>query len=148
MYNADNSRYEKMIYNRIQNRIETQEYFDKKELEYKNSKTNYKDNSKKIADIKAEMERTTNSYNKGRMSEDKYDKEWTRLEKELTKLEKEPVKKDLTHLKDLTKTDWQNIYKDLTRENKQAFWNKFIDKIEIDPLHYKEGKEFINIFFK
>ena len=50
-------------------------------------------------------------------------------------------------LKDLTKIDWKSMYKELTRENKQAFWRSFIKKIEIDPMNYREGKEFIKIFF-
>lgn len=123
------------------------EYFSSLELEYKQSKDKYKDNTKKIADIKAEMKRTTNSYNKGRMEEDEYDKEYEKLEKELKKLQEEPVKKDLTKLKDLTNINWKAMYNELTRENKQAFWRSFIDRIEIDPIRYKEGKEFIKLFF-
>lgn len=123
------------------------EYFDKLKLEYKKNTNTYKDNSKLIADIKAEMKRTTNSYNKGRMEEDEYDKEYEKLEKKLEQLQKEPIKKDLTKLKDLTKIDWKTMYEELSRENKQAFWRTIIDKIEIDPLHYKEGREFIKVFF-
>ncbi len=122
-------------------------YFSNLELEYKESKTNYKDNTKKIADLKEEMRRTTISYNKGRIEEDEYDKIYEDLEKKLAKLQEEPKKKDITKLKDLTKIDWKTMYKELTRENKQAFWRKFIKKIEIDPLHYNEGKEYIKIFF-
>lgn len=123
------------------------EYFSSLELEYKQSKDKYKDNTKMIADIKAEMKRTTNSYNKGRMEEDEYDKEYEKLERELKKLQEEPAKRDLTKLKDLTNINWKAMYNDLTRENKQAFWRSFIDRIEIDPMRYKEGKEFIKLFF-
>lgn len=123
------------------------DYFDSLELEYKQRKNTYKDVSKQIADIKAEMKRTTNSYNKGRMEEDEYDKTYEELEKKLAKLQEEPVKKDLTKLKDLTKIDWKSIYNELTRENKQAFWRSIIERIEIDPLHYREGKEYIKVFF-
>lgn len=124
-----------------------EEYFDSLEFEYKQSKDNYTDNTKKIADIKAEMKRTTNSYNKGRMEEEEYDKIYIELEKKLAKLQEQPVKKDTTKLKDLTKIDWKTMYNELTKENKQAFWRSFIDRIEIDPLHYKEGREYIKIFF-
>jgi len=123
------------------------EYFDSLELEYKQSKENYIDNTKKIADIKAEMKRTTNSYNKGRMEEEEYDKIYEELEKKLAKLQEQPIKKDISKLKDLTKIDWKTMYNELTRENKQAFWRSFIDKIEIDPLHYREGREYIKLFF-
>lgn len=123
------------------------DYFKTLELEYGKYKDKYKDNTKRIADIKAEMERTTNSYNKGRMTEEKYDKDYEKLEKELAMLEKEPVKKDTKKLKDLTNIDWETMYHGLTRENKQAFWRNFIEKIEIDPIHYKEGMKYIKIFF-
>lgn len=123
-------------------------FFEKKELEYKNDKINYKDNSKKIAEIKAEMKRTTNSYNKGRMEEDEYDKEYEKLEKQLAKLQAAPVKKDISHLKDLTKIDWKTMYNELTPENKQAFWRRFIKKIEIDPNNYlKFNEEYIRVYF-
>lgn len=123
------------------------DYFDNMELEYKQRKNTYKDTSKLIADIKAEMKRTTNSYNKGRMDEEEYDKTYEELEKKLAKLQEEPIKKDITKLKDLTKIDWKSMYKELTRENKQAFWRSIIEKIEIDPMNYREGKEHIKIFF-
>lgn len=124
-----------------------EEYFDKLELEYKEHKDKYVDNTKKIAEIKAEMKRTTNSYNKGRMEEDEYDKEYERLERQLETLKKAPKKPNTTKLKDLTNIGWKTLYMELTRENKQAFWRSFIDRIEIDPMHYKEGKEYIKLFF-
>lgn len=122
-------------------------YFNSLELEYKQSKNSYKDNSKKIAAIKEEMRRTTISYNKGRIEEEEYDKIYEDLEKTLAKLQQEPEKKDITKLKDLTKMDWKSMYKELTRENKQAFWRSFIKKIEIDPMNYREGKDYIKLFF-
>lgn len=123
------------------------DYFDSLELEYKQSKIDYKDNTKQIAEIKEEMRRMTISFNKGRMEESEYDRDYIRLENKLEKLLREPVKKDTTNLKDLSKIDWKMMYNELTRENKQAFWRSIIDRIEIDPLHYKEGKEYIKLFF-
>lgn len=123
------------------------DYFKTLELEYGKYKDKYKDNTKRIAEIKAEMERTTNSYNKGRMTEEKYDRDYEKLEKELAKLEKQPVKKDVKKLKDLTNIEWKTMYYGLTRENKQAFWRNIIDKIEIDPSNYKKGMKYIKIFF-
>lgn len=123
------------------------EYFSSLELEYSKVKNDYKDNTKKIADIKEEMKRTTISYNKGRIEEDEYDKMYEELEKKLAKLQSKPIKKDITKLKDLTKIDWKTMYNELTRENKQVFWRSIIDKIEIDPLHYKEGRDYIKLFF-
>ena len=122
-------------------------YFNSLEKEYSQNELDYKDNSKKIAEIKAEMKRTTTSFNKGRMEEDEYDKEYERLEKKLAKLQAAPIKKDTTVLKDLTNMDWKTMYQDLTRENKQTFWRNFIDKIEIDPLNYKKGEKYMRVYF-
>ena len=49
--------------------------------------------------------------------------------------------------KDLSNMDWQTMYQDLIKENKQAFWRSFIDKIEIDPLNYKKGEDYIRVYF-
>lgn len=122
-------------------------YFNSLDKEYTQSKLNYKDNTKKIAEIKAEMKRTTTSFNKGRMEEDEYDKEYERLEKELTKLQSAPVKKDVSVLKDLSSMNWQGMYKELTPENKQSFWRSFIDRIELDPQNHKKGEEYIRVYF-
>lgn len=122
-------------------------YFNSLEKEYTQSKLDYKDNTKKIAEIKAEMKRTTTSFNKGRMEEEEYDREYEKLEKKLAKLQAAPIKKDITVLKDLSNMNWQGMYQELTEENKQAFWRNFIDRIEIDPLNYKKGEEYIRVYF-
>lgn len=122
-------------------------YFNSLDKEYTQSKLNYKDNTKRIAEIKAEMKRTTTSFNKGRMEEDEYDKEYERLEKKLAKLQSAPVKKDVSVLKDLSSMNWQGMYKELTLENKQSFWRSFIDRIELDPQNYKKGEEYIRVYF-
>lgn len=136
---------EEFLINKLDSYID--DYFKTLELNYEKYKDKYKDNSKRIAAIKDEMERTTNSYNKGRMTEEKYDKAYEQLEKELKELETIPVKKDTKKLKDLKNIDWQTMYKELTRENKQAFWRSFIERIEIDPLNYKNGEEYIKPIF-
>ena len=118
-------------------------YFDSLEKEYK--KLDTKDNIKEIADLKEELRRTTISFNKGRMEEADYDKEWLRINNRIKKLESEPTRKDTSHLKDLMTTDWQTIYNELTKENKSIFWRSIIDKIEIDPLNYKKGDKFIKV---
>lgn len=123
------------------------DYFNSLEKEYEQSKVNYKDNSKLIANIKAEMKRTTTSFNKGRMEEEEYDREYEKLEKKLAKLQSAPTKKDVTVLKDLTNMDWRSMYTELTRENKRSFWRSFIDKIVIDPLNHKKGEEYIRVYF-
>lgn len=118
-------------------------YFINLDLQYKTIDT--KDNTKEIAALKEELRRTTISFNKGRMEENEYDKEWTRISNKIEKLESAPVKKDVSHLEDLIATDWQTMYKALTRENKAIFWRNLIDKIEVDPLNYKKGGKYIKV---
>ena len=120
-------------------------YFDSLDKEYE--KYEIVDNTKEIAKLKEELRRTTISFNKGRMEEDEYDKEYARIEKRLEKLQETPAKKDITNLKELSSMDWQTMYKDLDREHKQMFWRNIIDKIVVDPLKYKEGKEYIQVYF-
>lgn len=90
--------------------------------------------SDKIKEIKAEMERTTKAYRKGRISEADYDKEYDELEARLNELQEhlEPVlERDLTKYDDLLKSNWKEIYNALTRENKRAFWRKYIKEIQV-----------------
>lgn len=88
----------------------------------------------KIKEIKAEMERTTKAYRKGRITEADYDKEYDELEARLKELEAhlEPVlERDLTQYEELLKSDWRGLYNALTRENKRAFWRKYIKEIVV-----------------
>lgn len=119
------------------------DYFISLDLEYKTITT--KDNTKEIADLKEELRRTTISFNKGRMEEADYDREWIRINNKIKKLESEPVYKNTSHLEDLIATDWRTMYNTLTKENKAIFWRTFIDKIEIDPLNYKKGGKYIKV---
>lgn len=125
--------------------IYIEEYFNSLHKEYE--KIDMKDNSKKIAELKEELRRLNIIFAKGRIEEKEYDKEYDKIEKELKNLEKMPKKKDISHLKDLNSIDWKTMYNELNRENKQAFWRKFIDKIEIDPFNYKKGKDYIRLYF-
>ena len=91
--------------------------------------------SDKITEIKAEMERTTKAYRKGRITETDYDKEYEELEAKLKELEKhlEPIlERDLTVYEELLKSDWQELYNALTKENKRAFWRKYIKEIQFN----------------
>lgn len=115
------------------------------QVEYKKEKII--DNSKEIAKLKEELRRTTISFNKGRIEEDEYDKEYERLENKIKKLEAKPVQKNVKHLEKLITNNYSEMYNKLTKENKQIFLRSIIDKIEIDPFNYKEGKEYIKVYF-
>lgn len=136
---------EKFLIDNINDYIK--DHFNSLEKNYNESKIKYKDSAKELAKLKEEQKRLTNAYTKGRIEEDEYDKEFDKIEKKITKLNSEPIKRDFKELKDLTNMDWETMYHELDRENKQAFWKKFIDKIVIDPLNYKKGAEYIKVYF-
>lgn len=89
----------------------------------------------KIKQIKGEMTRLNNMYQKGRKSEDEYDKEYEDLENQLQALNSrlEPVlERDLSIYQELLKSDWKGLYEALNKENKRAFWRKYIKQLIID----------------
>lgn len=90
-----------------------------------------------IDEINAEIERLNYAWKKGRIKGgiEQYDKEYDELmEKlELAQAERNEVsKKDFTKIEAVVQSGWQNIYRELTDENKQAFWRSFIASIEIE----------------
>ena len=88
----------------------------------------------KIKEIKAEMDRTTKAYRKGRISEADYDRDYEELEARLQELQAhlEPVvERDLSVYDELLKSDWRDLYNALTKENKRAFWRKYVKNIEV-----------------
>lgn len=123
------------------------DYFNSLDKEYKNKKITNKDNSKEIAQLKEEQKRLFMLFRKSHIEEDEYDKEYDKIEKKIKKLEATPVQKDISHLEDLNSMDWQTMYNKLDRENKQAFWRGIIEKIEIDPINYKKGSDYIRLYF-
>jgi len=92
------------------------------------------------------MERTTKAYRKGRIAEAEYDKVYDDLEGKLKELESrlEPlVERDLTIYEELLKSDWKDLYNALNKENKRAFWRKYIKEIHLN----KDGSLKAIIFF-
>ena len=126
---------------------EINEYFNKIKIEYKEHNKNKVNYEKRIKSLKEELERLNNIFLKKRITEEKYDSEYERIEKEINDLQNNIVEKDIRNLKELIKTDWKAMYDSLTRENKQIFWRNIIDRIELDPLNWKKGKEYIEIIF-
>lgn len=91
--------------------------------------------SEKITDIKGEMSRLTKAYRKNRITEEEYDKEYDELEARLQELQTrlEPIlERDLSVYEDLLEKDWRTLYNALTKENKRAFWRKYVKAIELN----------------
>lgn len=89
----------------------------------------------KIKEVKAEISRLNTMFQKNRITEEKYDKEYDALEKRLQDLEEslEPfVERDLSAYEELLKSDWKNIYLALDREHRRAFWRQYIKEIKLN----------------
>lgn len=93
------------------------------------------DNSKKIEQIKKEMDRLNVMFRKGRIEEAEYDEEYSILQKELKKYddaeEKQP-ERNLDVLKGLLETDYKTIYNELDKSHRQAFWRNLIKAFTLD----------------
>ena len=91
--------------------------------------------NKQIKDLKTEMTKVKRMYRKGDIDEAEYDADMEELKEELQALEKqlEPLlERDLTIYEELLKSDWKALYNALNRENKRAFWRKYIKTIELN----------------
>ena len=90
---------------------------------------------KQIKDIKLEMKNTTTAFRKGRMTEKEYDREYEELEMRLNELQVKlapKLERDLSEYEALLKSDWIELYSALTKENKRAFWRKYIKEIVLN----------------
>lgn len=90
---------------------------------------------KKVVDFgkcKAELDRLTTAYIKGRIEESVYDTEYERIQKIIqeheTQTEDDSIL-DIDSLKEIFTDGWQETYSKLNRENKRAYWKGIIRKI-------------------
>lgn len=98
---------------------------------------------KEKVDYSAELQRLTNAYIKGRLSEKDYDTEYERITKLIESNNNQEEKTiDYDAIKNVFSKGWKEIYNELTRENKRAFWREIIDHIEIT-----EEKEIKAVYF-
>ena len=89
----------------------------------------------KIKSIKSEMSKLMRMYRRGDVPEAEYDEDMDELKKQLQELESHlaPVEeRDLTLYEELLKSDWRELYAALNRENKRAFWRKYIKEIKVN----------------
>ena len=81
------------------------------------------------------MSKVKRMYRKEDITEAEYDADMEELKAELHELESqlEPhTERDLTIYQELLNSDWRELYKALTKENKRAFWRKYLKGIEVD----------------
>lgn len=85
------------------------------------------------APIKKEMSRLNKMFQKGRIDEKEYDREYESLRIRLAEMEKlNTGEADLTRYYEMLKQDWKDEYALLEKEGKQAFWRNLIREIVIN----------------
>lgn len=100
------------------------------------------ENASKAAAIEKKLEKLKDLYIDDLINKDTYKKDYSRLTMELKALKEKSkdqyVKKDLSYLKKILDSDYKEIYKTLTIQNKKKFWLSIIDKIIIEDGNIKE----------
>lgn len=87
-----------------------------------------------IREIKEEMDRLNIMFRKRRITEEEYDTDYFKLEKKLEKLEvphEEPKEIDIEHLKEILESNYREIYANLDKEHKRAFWHGLIKRFTV-----------------
>ena len=139
MGNVSEKKLEKQLLRDLKEHLK--KYILKKETIKEN--TTQKDNVKEISKLKSELDRLNRMYQKGRIQEDDYDKEYDLINNKIKKLEQTKVEKvDLSKFKKLLEIDFETQYKDSDRETRQHFWNTLVKEIVID-----KNKQIVDIIF-
>ena len=99
------------------------------------------DPTKRINQIKKELEKLNYIFRKDRISLEEYENEYDKLEKELKHLQNEKVDDTFLDAKKILSSNWKDVYNTLSKENKRAIWRNLINHLEIT-----ENKEIIIVF--
>ena len=91
------------------------------------------DNTKAIAEIKEEIDRLNYQFRKKRVSQSEYDAEYEELETKLTRLSKQSQKKrDISGIEAFLNSGWENVYHNLSREDKRALIRSVVRSMTFD----------------
>lgn len=114
------------------------------EIEFKRQHMQKQDNSESI---RKEMERLNILFQKGRITESYYDQQYDALDKKLSECIQESKCVSLESYRDLMTAfsgNWQELYHNLDKPHKQAFWKSTIKDIQINKeTHRISGFNFI-----
>lgn len=84
-------------------------------------------------DLLEEIDRLNYSFRKKRISIDEYDLEYDRLEKRLAQAQKSaPKEKDLSGLEAFLNSGWENVYGNLSKEDKRALIRSVVKSMTFD----------------
>lgn len=115
------------------------------DIEFKNSQRSKKHDNRDA--IQKEIERLNLLFQKGRITEKYYDEQYEILDKKLSLCEQEEKCISIEAYRDLIKAfsgNWQDLYLNLDKAHKQAFWKSTIKDIQIDKeTHRISGFNFL-----
>ena len=115
------------------------------DIEFKNSHKSKKHDNRDA--IQKEIERLNLLFQKGRITEKYYDEQYEILDKKLSLCEQEEKCISIEAYRDLIKAfsgNWQDLYLNLDKAHKQAFWKSTIKDIQIDKeTHRISGFNFL-----
>ena len=115
------------------------------DIEFKNSHRSKKHDNRDA--IQKEIERLNLLFQKGRITEKYYDEQYEILDKKLSLCEQEEKCISIEAYRDLIKAfsgNWQDLYLNLDKAHKQAFWKSTIKDIQIDKeTHRISGFNFL-----
>lgn len=114
------------------------------DIEFRKRQAKKKDNSEAT---RKEMDRLNLLFQKGRITEKYYDEQYEALEKKLSACRDSEKCVSLAHYQNLITAfsgNWQELYKNLDKAHKQAFWKSTIKDIQIDKeTHRISGFNFL-----
>lgn len=85
------------------------------------------------ASVLAELNRLNNMYQKGRISEDYYDSQYSLLSGQLDDLDTNIITvESFAPLQKIFSGDWKAVYEELDAEHRNAFWKSIITEIRLD----------------
>lgn len=113
--------------------------------EVDNHKKTIKKMSSELPKYEKELERLNNMYQKGRISEEKYDAEYERLSAQITAckiipIESARITKKYASIDNLLYDGWQEQYEKLDVEHRRAFWRNIIEYMEMNTEHGEISK--------
>lgn len=115
------------------------------DIEFKNSQRSKKHDNRDA--IQKEIERLNLLFQKGRITEKYYDEQYEILDKKLSLCEQKEKCISIEAYRDLIKAfsgNWQDLYLNLDKAHKQAFWKSTIKDIQIDKeTHRISGFNFL-----
>lgn len=125
--------------------LETYMHIAIKRVKVEATDPKYKSNiDKTIKNLKDRLRRLNVTYMAGNKTDEEYFKEDAEIKLALAKAEKEQAMskpKDVSHLKELLKTDFRRTYAGLDQEEKQEFWQDLVKSIKL------EGKQIREVLF-